>query len=509
MNGQLSEHPLAELIREIAAASLTGALRLERERVKVVVYFEEGRLVYATSNLRTHRLGEVIKRSNLLTPEQLTIADAKTDGELSAALLSQGLLQSSDLERIRAQQVSDVLRPALLWINGQWSYDARVRVAEGMRVEFESLPLLMEGARRLPREFIAARFRGVDDTFSSLRGADNGTPLAPAEASFLSRVEGSMSLSQLKALTKPNPTEALCMAYTLALGGFLQRSNWPTVLPGADSAKAGGSADQVKTPATAPPVASPPVTSSEDTAKAVKASEERQLTAMLSRMGQAENHYEVLDVGRDATTAEIKRAYHGLARSFHPDKFHKSVERDKHAQVEAAFARFSQAYDTLANASLRSAYDAKLEAEQAAARSGRGASNMGAVPTATNLDSGGPRDKAQAEMRFQQGLAALKQEDYMLAVRSFGEAARLAPDEARYRGHYGHALAHQPQARRLAESELKAAVALDPANAAYHVMLARLYRELGFLRRAQTELEKALALEPGNEVTRQLLNGLS
>ena len=232
-------------------------------------------------------------------------------------------------------------------------------------------------------------------------------------------------------------------------------------------------------------------------------------------MGQAENYYEVLDVGREATPAELKRAYHGLARSFHPDKFHKSVDRNKHAQVEAAFARFAQAYETLANGSLRSAYDAKLEAGQAARASqpsGRSATKIGTVTSAINQELGayaGPRDKTYAEVRFQQGLAALKDENYMLAGKCFAEATSVAPDEARYRGYYGHALAHQPQARRMAESELKAAVALDPGNASYHVMLARLYRELGFLRRAQTELEKALALEPGNEVARQLLNALS
>jgi len=60
----------------------------------------------------------------------------------------------------------------------------------------------------------------------------------------------------------------------------------------------------------------------------------------------------------------------------------------------------------------------------------------------------------------------------------------------------------------MAEAELQAAISLDPENASYHVMLARLCRELGFTRRAQTELEKALALEPGNEAANQLLRSL-
>ncbi len=51
MEGKLAEHPLAELIREITATGLAGALRLARERAQVAIYFESGQLVFATSNL--------------------------------------------------------------------------------------------------------------------------------------------------------------------------------------------------------------------------------------------------------------------------------------------------------------------------------------------------------------------------------------------------------------------------------------------------------------------------
>ena len=63
MNGQLSIQPLAELIHEISDARLSGALRLARERVKGVVYFDEGQVVAALMNLRAFRLVEIFRRS--------------------------------------------------------------------------------------------------------------------------------------------------------------------------------------------------------------------------------------------------------------------------------------------------------------------------------------------------------------------------------------------------------------------------------------------------------------
>ena len=84
----------------------------------------------------------------------------------------------------------------------------------------------------------------------------------------------------------------------------------------------------------------------------------------------------------------------------------------------------------------------------------------------------------------------------------------LSPREARYRAHYGHALIRQSNTRRIAETELQAALLIEPNNASYRVMLAELYKQLGLQKRAEGELERALTIDPGNEGARSLLLGL-
>ncbi|MEP6706080.1 MAG: DUF4388 domain-containing protein [Pyrinomonadaceae bacterium] len=519
MNGQLSEHPLAELIREIASVPLTGALRLERERVKIVVYFDAGEIVYATSNVRTHRLGEALKKCGVLNDALIARFGGKGDADLADALLSQGLMQRSALDKIRGQQVSDVLRLALLWTDGQWSYDTRVRLAKEMRIALDSRLLLVECARRLPGNFIATRFQSTNETLSPAPGADNGVDLLSAEASFLSRVTAPMSVSELKALAGLKEIEALRLAYTLALAGLLQRSGWSSAFKPPE-VKAPAGSGELKKQAAAQAGTSGPLKATSDDAAATRAKEEREVIAMITRVSDAANHYDVLDIGRAADMAEIKRAYHGLARRYHPDKFHKSLSRKLHGNLESAFARFAQAYETLADASLRAAYDAKMVAAEMAPRASQSPSPASArnvekpreAPAEKKpaADAGGESpERSRAETRFQQGLAALEQENSLLAIRCLAEAAQFLPGEARYRAYYGSALSTQPQARRLAETELQTAITLDPENATYRVMLARLYRELGFARRAQTELERALALEPSNDAARQLLRALN
>jgi predicted Zn-dependent protease len=172
--------------------------------------------------------------------------------------------------------------------------------------------------------------------------------------------------------------------------------------------------------------------------------------------------------------------------------------------VESAFARIAHAYETLSDQSLRNDYDAKHFSKPAktAAPATKAPSPNGAKPAAPTPDA------VRAETSFKHGLEALKLNRQDDAIRYLAEAATLAPRQARYRAHYGHALIRQPNTRRTAETELQAALSLEPENTAYRVMLAELYKQLGLQRRAEGELERALAADPKNEAARSLLMSL-
>jgi predicted Zn-dependent protease len=91
---------------------------------------------------------------------------------------------------------------------------------------------------------------------------------------------------------------------------------------------------------------------------------------------------------------------------------------------------------------------------------------------------------------------------------SFGSAARAFPNDARYRAFYGNALSQNETNKRLAEAELQAAVKLEPENADYRIMLAQLYKSLGFSRRARAEAERVLATTPTHQGAQEFLRNL-
>ena len=163
--------------------------------------------------------------------------------------------------------------------------------------------------------------------------------------------------------------------------------------------------------------------------------------------------------------------------------------------------KVARAYEVLHDDGERSSYDERLRATVTASAN---ATDISAAPgTKPNAKMTGNEDRA--EVSFQKGLAARQQNQPQQALRFFAEAASMEPRRARYRAEYGSALINDPQTRRIAEIELKAAIALEPDNVSYRVALAELYKALGLRRRAEGELQRALTADPKNSVARKLL----
>jgi curved DNA-binding protein CbpA len=535
MNGQLSEHPLAELIQEIMVAGLSGSLRLAHERVKVAIYFEEGGIAYATSNLRTHRLSECARRWKDVALQQLTSARANVpDMQLGLELVARGELSREEFEELLVRQAAEVLQPALLWTSGTWDFDPRVRLTVEVKSRVEVRELLIECARRLSPEFIAKRFSraGTEEKLSPISPVTNGLKLLPSEGFILSRVDAALSLSELTAISGMTEAETLQALYALALGGLLARDGASHALTPDQLARARAvkiaqtrvvparSDSEDAPPAAAPPAPvvesapEPPAPESEETIQ------RNDVYALFARLDDAENHYQVLDLGRDAEAGEIKRAYHALAKRFHPDRFHKNANPALYARVEDTFARISQAYETLKDGRLRTAYDRTLgppvkmsASQQTQSQQTPGTSSFQAdaekqsAPMSTSRSRPAPPSVAPEEL-YQQGMAAWQQGNQALALSYLGDAARMSPQQPHYRAHYGRALASSVQMRHQAEAELQAAILLDQKNASYRVMLAKLYSDMGMMRRARGELERALSIDPRHQAARLLLDKL-
>ena len=501
MNGQLSEQPLAELIREISGKSLSGRLRLEHERVHAVVYFEDGTLLYAASNLRTLRIGEYLRKAEVVSEQDLAQFNERvSDTDLLKVLCSQNLLSPSVAEQMQTRLVADVLRLAVLWTEGAWEFEARSRLSEQFNLKIDIDALLLEAARRLPVKFAATRFSNPAEIITPIDSPLVNENLLPAEGFLFSRVDRPTTVRDLVAVSGLGQEETLGHLYALTLAGLLKRERWPTGLRG-------GQKTAPPTPKKPEPLPPPPVER-----EPAQDTDPQDVENLLVRVKNARNHYEVLDVQRGISAPEVKTVYYQLARRYHPDRFRKS-DPALVARIESAFARITQAYDTLQDDQLRASYDAKLEARRkvdqivdAAPTSSAPAPEPEAVAESTSEPVVSAAQRADTQ--FKEGVLALEQGQKKVALGLFASAARAVPNEPRYRAFYGQLLAGSEATRRAAEAELSAAIKLDPKNAGYRMMLAELYRDLGLKLRAKGEAERAVAADPNNRKARDLLRSL-
>jgi curved DNA-binding protein CbpA len=499
MKGTLSDQPLAELIREISSRNFSGTLRLEYDRAQAAVYFENGRLIFAASNIRSLRLAEYLKKHALVAEKELApLGKTLSDLDLAAAVCTSALARREQVHQLLGVMVADVLRVALLWTTGTWDFNERARLGYPIELPLNVNNLLREAGQRMPLKFVSSRFRNPNEMISRVSEATvTGENLLPSESFLLSRLDIPTRLQELVDLSGLRALDAHRIIYGLALSGMVAREYWHLAFRAEQPQTGKGGA-----------VVTPPKTKTREAEAAEEAAKEiADLEIFLDQLDQASDYYQVIGLTPEADANEIKLAYYALARRYHPDRFHIQSGTAQHTRISSAFARVTQAYETLTEPGARSAYDATLARTRqfAGARNSR----VGGVTGATD-EIGfamGLRDEEfpEAGQCFREGLHALQSGQIKLALTQLAAAARLSPRDARYRAHYGRALATGEQTRRLAESELLAAVKLEPSTAMYRTMLAELYFDLNFHRRAQTELQRALTIDPKDTKARELL----
>jgi len=218
---------------------------------------------------------------------------------------------------------------------------------------------------------------------------------------------------------------------------------------------------------------------------AFDASQEQRIRAELSELAnrqEDEDHYGVLGVSTAATDAEIRNAYATLAKQSHPDRYHgaSSSVRQLAARV---FGRISEAYEAIATAEDRAAY----ERERSLGRRAAEAEDEG-------------RRALAAETEFQRGEARMAVRDYEGALLCFGRAVERFSSEGEYRSHYGWCLylCHPNNDVMLAEAleHCREGVRLAKDREKPYLLLGRLYKVMGKTVAARKMFTRAVEIRP-------------
>jgi curved DNA-binding protein CbpA len=508
LQGNLQEHPAAELLIEISEARLDGSLRISNENQKIIFYFKSGEIVFAASNARRARLFDMLLHDGVIDKNLLAEnSNFASDFELAKFLVEKQIFRKDEIDKLFVRQLEEITRAALCWKTGAWEFSPLVRIREDIRFQIDLSKILIEYARSLSEEIVFQRFRSFQEIFIAGQTPEHKVDLHPQEAFILSRFKDTrLSVEEVKS-SCPLPLNVVLQAlYTLWLGGLLTRRGWHPAFTGhrieAISTARIALKKEAAPPESANSAAAGKSALSDSTTTEEKyqhTDEKARLESYLDRTEKSRDYYESLGIETKASLAEIKQSYFSLAKQFHPDRFHKETGTELHRRIQKAFTVIAKAYETLRDENARETYDFKLRKELSQTQN---------FPPASAFEIDKRKQSNVAAEIFEEGFKLLKNNNCAEALPFLARAVHSAPETGLYHAYYGKALAEDETQRFKAEAELQTAVKLEPGNAVFRVILAEFFIRYNLLKRAEGELTRFLAIAPGNREARALLDSL-
>jgi curved DNA-binding protein CbpA len=537
MKGPIAQRSPFDVLSEIQRRQDSGILRLQRGDVTRQIFIDAGVMVrFAASSLPLESLGALFKEKGGISDEQARQASAAKEGHelLGTTLVRLGHLSRQALAELTEAHIRRVLRGVATLRDGEYEFQkGALPFREQLDGGLSMAEVLLEWAREVSDIDWIRRRLGPPETRVRLANRPpegyQKVPLNPAEGYTMSRVDGQASLHEICIVSPMGEETALRALFGLTMAGILET---PEASPGAlppppvratppPSAPAAPKAAAPKPSPPARPAPARPAPAKPGPAvmpgrvpgnggaprpgpQARPASAPRKVTSiservrpstsaeleneMLQRYDQLRDQdlFQVLGVQAGSSANDIRRAYYGLAKRFHPDKF---TREEIKAKAEKVFGHITEAYSTLSNDEARRKY-----VEDQALRQG----SKGHEKQADTGDL--------ARQNFRHGKDQFDKGRFGEALSFFQNACDQDPHKAEYWHHLAMTQAKNPRWKKEAEASFFKALEIDPANADYYAELGALYAKGGLASKAREMFKKALQWEPAHPLA---LEGIS
>lgn len=562
--GDLLLNPYPFLLRRIYRERMSGRLTCINQGINKTIYFEEGTIVYAKSNLKSDRLGERMIEIGRISAKDFDTATNLMQSQnlrFGSALINMGRIQPEELKPMITEQFANITYSLFNWESGSYEICHKAPRKRSIRISISTANIIFEGLRRLQNLDLVKHWLGdfnwklsvTTDPFLLYQTVT----LNPREAFIASRIENSMSVNEI-----------------LSLGGLPENEILKTIC----GLLAVGILDWVKSDSDTRPTSQPiaNVISEKDNAPddlqfaAAFCYEVENILSTIDTI----NHYALLGVARNATEDEIRASYTRMAKKFHPDrhaqlaKYNLSLRGD----LEKIFKRISQVYYVLSDTNERLLYDRNFRSSGAIKLDSinkdllrakyqpavptsppaptsapvasstppaaptlppntvssfrialkpamvgqqlpndRPASGSYATPRSTTNPlaiNQGPSTAAnalliEAQNEFQKGVEHYRELQLKKAHLSFQSAVDLCPTNAEFHIFLARTLAQMPGYYNKAREVFNKALELAPENADYYAEVGLFYQKLGMFKIAAHMFEKSLELVPGHPIARR------
>src|SRR5438034_3763416 len=236
IKGSLKEASLPDVLQLLALGQKTGCLSIADRSNFGYIFFDKGRICYASIVNRRDRLGDILVKHARITDEQLAAAVHKQETarskKLGEILVGMSVITQADLERYMRVQIEESVYYLFTWTQGTFNFEVDVRPEQqNFLVSINPESLLLEGARRVDEwSLIEKKIPSFDLIFvlDKDRLAISEAKLTDAQQRLLPLLDGSRDVNQVIEDSGLGEFEIGKGLYGLITAGFLHRAGRTT-----------------------------------------------------------------------------------------------------------------------------------------------------------------------------------------------------------------------------------------------------------------------------------------
>ena len=228
--GNIRDFGLSDFLYLVDRGYKTGCLHLNRDGEAAILFFEKGKLVYATRSAQSERLSDLLVKLGKATPAQVQEVQRVANGiPFGQAVVETTLISRDELQKTLQTHIEEAVYGLFGWPEGEFRFEQGQKPEADAPIMPMPVPvenLIMEGVRRIdewgrikdriPSTDMIVRF--VDQPGEKAKGVN----LAPEEWRVFARINGRDTLAEIAQKTNLSEFDVCRIVYGFVTAGLVE-----------------------------------------------------------------------------------------------------------------------------------------------------------------------------------------------------------------------------------------------------------------------------------------------
>ncbi|HEU4995351.1 MAG TPA: DUF4388 domain-containing protein [Gemmatimonadaceae bacterium] len=231
IKGSLREASLPDVLQLLSMGKKTGCLSVTHRNNFGYIYFDKGKISYASIVNRRDRIGDMLVKAEVITMQELRQAidaqDKHRDKRIGELLVELGFITREELHGHVRVQIEEAVYLLFTWNEGTFNFEADVHPErQDILVSINPESLLLEGARRVDEwSLIEKKIPSFDMVFDAdwRKLESTELPLTMEQQTVLQYVNGRRDIGEIVEATGLVEFEVGKALYGLLTAGLIHR----------------------------------------------------------------------------------------------------------------------------------------------------------------------------------------------------------------------------------------------------------------------------------------------